>query len=110
VRLLEGANLTLRFLLELSAIAIMAYWGFKSGSGAMRWLLAIVAPSVVIAVWALFVSPNATIAVPRLAQLAIEFVVWAAAAGALAATGHRTLAVVLAVVAILSGTLNHLRE
>jgi hypothetical protein len=40
-KVLIGANLGLRFLLELSALAATAYWGFETGSGAIGWLLAV---------------------------------------------------------------------
>jgi hypothetical protein len=106
-RTVKAANLALRFLLELSALAATAYWGYETGSGVTRWVLAIAAPAVVIAVWALFVSPNPRIELPRAVRLAIEFVVFAAAAGALAASGQRTLAAIFFVVAVISGTLNY---
>ena len=41
-------------------------------------------------------------------RLAIEFVVFGAAAAALAATGHTALAIAFAVVAVISGTLNYI--
>jgi len=33
VSILKGANLVLRFLLELCALAALCYWGFKTGTG-----------------------------------------------------------------------------
>lgn len=107
MKALEGANLALRFLLELSALAATAYWGSQAASGPVRWVLAVVAPAAVVVVWALFVSPKAKIDVARPVALAIEFAVWAAAAAALAASGQLTLAIVLAVVAPISGILNY---
>jgi Protein of unknown function (DUF2568) len=70
-----GANLALRFVLELSALAATGCWGYTTGGGVMRWVLAIGAPAVVIVVWALFVSPKATVDVRRPVRLAIEFLV-----------------------------------
>lgn len=32
---IKGANLALRFLLELCALIALAYWGFETGSGAI---------------------------------------------------------------------------
>ena len=52
-------------------------------------------------------SPDPTVELARPVRLVIEFAVFGAAAGALAATGHRTLAVVLAVLAVVRGTLNY---
>lgn len=92
----------------MSALAALAYWGFKTGSGAVRWVLAIAAPGAMVVVWALFVSPKATIELPKPAQLAIEFSVFGAAALALAAAGNRGLGLIFAIVALISGTLNYL--
>jgi hypothetical protein len=108
MRSLQPANLALRFALELSALAATAYWGWTTGDGAMRWVLGIGAPLLVIVVWALFVSPNPRIELARPLRLAIEFGVFAAAAAALAASGHTALAIVFASTALVSGTLNYL--
>jgi hypothetical protein len=32
----KDANLALLFLIEVTALAIFAYWGWKAGNGAMR--------------------------------------------------------------------------
>jgi Protein of unknown function (DUF2568) len=103
----KAANLGLRFLLELSAIAAVAYWGFETGSGVSGWLLAAGAAALVIVVWALFLSPKATIELARPLRLGLEFMVFGAAALALAAAGQVALAIVFAVVAAISGTLNY---
>jgi Protein of unknown function (DUF2568) len=108
LRILEGANLALRFLLELSALAATAYWGYNTGSGVTRWLLAVGAPALVILVWALFISPNPAIELARPIRLVLEFMVFGAAALALAAAGQWTLAVAFAAVAAISGTLNYI--
>jgi Protein of unknown function (DUF2568) len=102
-----GANLLLRFLLELSAIAIAAYWGWNTASGAWRWVLAVAAASAIVAVWWLFVAPKAAIALRRPFRFAIELGVWTAAAAGLWATGHEGLAVAFFLVAVASGTLNY---
>ena len=46
MKVLEGANLAVRFALEMSAVAAAAYWGFQTGSGVMRWALAAAAALV----------------------------------------------------------------
>ena len=103
----KNANLLVRFLLELSALAATAYWGFATSSGLTQWLLGIAAPAAVATVWGLFVSPKAKIELPRPAQFAIELAVFAAAALALAAADRPGLGIALAVVALVSGTLNY---
>ncbi len=55
----KTANLGLRFLLELGALAAVAYWGFTTNDGVLRWALGIAAPVAVAVVWWLFVSPKA---------------------------------------------------
>jgi hypothetical protein len=107
-KVLEGANLAVRFLvLELGALAIAVYWGYTTGDGVLRWVLAIGAPLLVAAAWGLFVSPKAKIDVPRPARFAVELTILGAAAAALASTGHETLAIGFAALAVLSGALNY---
>jgi hypothetical protein len=104
---MRGANLVLRFLLELSALTATAYWGFATASGATQWVLGLGAPLAVAVVWGLFVSPRARIELARPARFAIELLVWAAAALALVAADQVMLGIVFAAVALVSGTLNY---
>ena len=56
---IKGANLALRFLLELCALVALAYWGFETGSGAIaKFALGIGAPLVAAVVWGAFVAPR----------------------------------------------------
>ena len=103
---LANVNLALRFLLELGALAAVALWGWKTGDGVLRFVLPVAAVSAVVAVWALFVSPNPTIELPLAARLVIELGVWLAAGAALWASGYGTLAVAFVLVAVVSGSLN----
>jgi uncharacterized protein DUF2568 len=103
----RGANLVLRFLLELTALAAASYWGFATASGVTQWILGLGAPLAVAIVWGLFVSPKAAIEVPRPVRFAIELLVWAAAAVALAAADQVVLGIAFAAVSLLSGTLNY---
>jgi hypothetical protein len=104
---MRGANLVVRFLLELSALAAAAYWGFSASSGLTQWVLGVGAPLAVAVVWGLFVSPKHKVDLPRPARFAIELIVFAAAVLALAAADQPVLAVVLAVTELISGTLNY---
>ena len=81
--------------------------GLRDASGLTQWVLGLAAPAAVAVVWGLFVSPKAKIELPRPAQFAIELAVFAAAALALAAADQPVLGIVLAVVALVSGTLNY---
>jgi hypothetical protein len=104
---LKAANLGLRFVLELSALAAVGYWGWTTGDGALGWLLAAAAVGAVIVVWALFVSPKHTIETSKQVAFAIELVVWVAAAVALYATDHVALALAFLLVSVSSGLLNY---
>lgn len=50
-----STNLALRFLLELSGLAALAYAGFHATHGPARWALAIAAPVALAIFWALVV-------------------------------------------------------
>jgi uncharacterized protein DUF2568 len=106
----KDANLGLRFLIEVTALAIFAYWGWKAANGAMRWAIAVGAVAAAVVVWALFVSEDPTIAIPRSLQFVIELAVWAAAGAALYAAGHARLAIAFVGVAVASGVLNYIWE
>jgi hypothetical protein len=111
VSLLRGANLVVRFfVVELGALAATGYWGYETGSGVTRVVLAIGAPAAVVTTWALFASPKRKYDLPTPARLAIELVVVGAASAALWGTGHAELAAGYAAVAVLSGTLNYVLE
>ena len=103
---MRAANLVVRFLLELSALAATAYWGFATASGVTQWVLGLGAPALVAVVWGLFVSPKARIAVPRLAALAIELLLLGLVAVGLAAAGPLWLGIAYGAVALVSGVMN----
>jgi hypothetical protein len=64
------ANLALRFLLELCALAALAYWGFKTGESAVAKIgLGIGAPLLAAVLWGTFVAPGAPIPTPVLLRL-----------------------------------------
>jgi len=104
---LRAGNLTLRFLLELAALAAVAYWGWETGSGITSPLLAAVAVAAVVVTWGLFLSPKRAIELPGALRLALELVVWAVAAAALWSTGHPVVGIAFLVIALCSGLLNY---
>ena len=85
-------NLALRFLLELCALLAVAYWGFRTGSGASRIAFGVGAPLVLARAWSMFGSPRAAISLPGSTKLLFELHVFGAAAVALVAAGRPTLA------------------
>ena len=107
---MRGANLVLRFLLEMSALVAVSYWGFATASGFTQWVLGLGAPALVAVVWGLFVAPKRKVDLPKPARFAIELLVFAAAAFALVAADQPLLGIVLAAAELVSGTLNYLWE
>jgi Protein of unknown function (DUF2568) len=107
---IRGATLTVRFLCELGMLAALAYWGFGAGDGVGAWLLGIGAPLAAAVVWGAFVAPRARWPVPAPVRVAIELVLFAAAAGALTAAGQPVAAAVLGVAAVVTSLLNEWQE
>ena len=106
VEVIKGANLLLRFLLELCALGALGYWGFKTGNATITKIaLGVGAPLVAAFVWGVFVSPRAPVELPGLVVLLLQVLVFGSAAAALVATGHRTLAVVFGVIVVINAVL-----
>jgi Protein of unknown function (DUF2568) len=97
-----GWNDVLRFLLELGALAALAYWGFTTGDGATAWLLGLGAPLAAAAFWGLAVSPKARLRTGLTGRVVLGLVVFGLAAAALAAAGRTVPAVVFAALAMLN--------
>ena len=96
---MQALNYTVRFLLELCALAALGYWGFVTGQGmAMKWLLGLGAPLLAAVAWGAFVAPKARWPAREPWRLLVEILVFGAASIALWAAGQPLLAVVLAVV------------
>jgi hypothetical protein len=90
---LQAANLVLRFLLELCALAALGYWGFQTGQNTFwKIVLGIGAPLVTALVWGTFLSPRARMPAPEPWFLLLQVLIFGLAAWSLAATGQRTLA------------------
>jgi uncharacterized protein DUF2568 len=104
MRALGGALLAVRFVLELAALAALAYWGFSEFDGVLSVLLGVGAPLTAAVIWGLLVSPKARYGSP--ARQAIgEAVVFGAAVIALLDSDQPVLAIVFAAVALVDGVL-----
>jgi hypothetical protein len=96
-----AANEFLAFVLELAAVAILAWWGFASGGTlAVRIVLGVGAPAVAVALWGLFAAPRARFRPPLAGVLVVKALVLLGAAAALYALGHPVGATVMAVVVV----------
>jgi hypothetical protein len=107
---LAVANLALRFGLELGGLAAFAYWAWATRTGALRLVLVVAVPLAVAALWAGFRVPDdggdpVVTAVRGTDRLALEAVVFGAAALALWDAGQSTLAVGFAVAVLVHNLL-----
>ncbi|MDX8440825.1 DUF2568 domain-containing protein [Mesorhizobium australafricanum] len=102
-------NLTLRFLLELSALLGlgMAGWSYPAGYG--RWVLAIALPLAAAVSWGTFAvlndpsrSGRAPVPVPGAVRLVLELVVLFGGAAGFYLAGHAAAGIVMALLIALS--------
>ncbi|KQX54521.1 MULTISPECIES: YrdB family protein [unclassified Streptomyces] len=94
-------NEGLAFLLEVAALAVLAWWGWESAENtALRLLLAVAAPALAATVWGLFAAPKARIKVPLAGVLAVKALVFGAATLALFALDQPGWAVAFGLVAL----------
>jgi Protein of unknown function (DUF2568) len=107
---IRGVTLTARFVCELALLAALAFWGYVVGEGVWAWLLGLAAPVVAGIVWGTFVAPRARVPVPAPIRVAIELLLYAAAAAGLAAAGQPAAGVVLGVGGLVTSVLNDVQE
>jgi cytochrome b len=100
----KAANLALRLLLELAALAAVAVWGAHTGSTTIvRIGLAVAAPLALAVVWGIWVAPRARRRLRDPARMVVELVILALAVAGLAASGYPPLAAGFAIVALANG-------
>ena len=104
--MLQIANLGLRFVLELVALAAVGYWGFASFSNlALRLLCGIGLPLLLATIWGVFRVPGdggpPVVEVGGAVRLMIEALVFGTAVALLVAAGEGGLAATLALVLVL---------
>lgn len=106
MELVKSANLILRFVLELCALAALAYWGATTKVNiAGRIALAITVPLAAAVAWALIVAPNAPLQAGSFARFGVELIVFAAAIGALFARNRFVWGLIFALLYIINRTL-----
>jgi hypothetical protein len=98
-----AANLVLRFVLELGALAALAYATVRLADGTLAELvLGVGTPLLAGVVWGLFVAPKATFDAPLLVRLLAEALVMVSAGVLLIVAGSVALGVVLLVLWVLN--------
>ncbi|MET8783497.1 YrdB family protein [Streptomyces sp. NPDC004589] len=96
-----AANEILAFVLELTALACLSWWGFTvSHDAVIGVLLGVGVPMLAITLWSQFAAPKARWR-PRLSLvLVVKAVVLGGAAAALLGVGHPAAAVAMAVIVV----------
>lgn len=103
---MRAANLIVRFLLELAALAGTAYWGAgATSSAAVNILLAILVPFALATVWGIWSAPKAGRRLGGRRLIALELVLLALACALIATAGAPLFAALLGLVAIANGAL-----
>jgi Protein of unknown function (DUF2568) len=98
-----AANLVLRFVLEVGALAGLAYAGVRLADGTVAAVvLGVGLPLLAGVVWGLFVAPKATFDAPLLVRLLAEALVMVSAGVLLLVAGSIALGVVLLVLWLLN--------
>lgn len=104
----EFLVLTLLFLLELSALAAFAFWGFQLDKGLFVKIIAgIGTPLIVAIIWGTFVSPKASVPVPI--GILLKLIIFGSAAAALFFVGKKTLAIIFFVAVLIVMGLDYWR-
>ncbi|KON67216.1 hypothetical protein AKG34_24985 [Peribacillus butanolivorans] len=81
---LQMVNLSVRFLLEIFALAVYGYWGFKVGNTRiMKVFFSIVIPIGIAILWGAFGSPKASIQLSAQIHLLLEAVIFLVPVGLL---------------------------
>lgn len=97
-------NDALRFLLELSALAALGYWGWTAGSGRVAVALATGLPLAAAVVWGVFRVPDdpgpAPVAVAGPVRLVLEATLFGAAVALLALAAQPVAAALLALLVV----------
>jgi hypothetical protein len=92
--------LAFRFGIELATYALLAWAGASANAGlAVRIILAIVLPLIVIVIWFLVMAPRARHRLREPARLVAELTIFFASAAVVASFGHVLAAVIYAVIA-----------
>lgn len=95
-------NLALRFVLELSALAAMGFWGWHLTAGGFRFVLAAGVPIIAAVLWGVLAVPDdpsrsgsALFAIPGVVRLIFEISFFGFALWALYTTGLTKFAAIM---------------
>jgi hypothetical protein len=104
--ILKSLNLMVRFLLELCMLAAVGYWGFRTQSSlAMKIILGVGLPIVLIVLWSLFVAPRAVYPLHGISHVVLSLILLGSGAAALFASGKTGLGWIYLIVLIVNQVL-----
>lgn len=90
--ILKSLNLLVRFLLELCMLAAVGYWGLSiQSSWAMKIILGIGLPILLIVIWSLFVAPRAVYPLRGISHVVLSLILLDSGAAALFASGKASM-------------------
>jgi hypothetical protein len=97
-------NLLVRFALEIIMLIVLGCWGWQLGHDWLRYLLAAALPLIAATLWGVFRIPNdpkaAPVAIPGIARLLLELILFGLAVYALHALGRTQQSIWMAVIVI----------
>ncbi|MCR8558679.1 YrdB family protein [Mucilaginibacter sp. BJC16-A38] len=95
-------NLAVRFLLEITMLIALGYWGWHATTGWLQYLSAIGLPAIAATLWGVFRIQNdpkpAPVEVPGVVRLLLEWALFGAAVLALFSLGYFKLSLAMAIV------------
>jgi hypothetical protein len=103
MKLLAWANLALAFLLELTALYLLGYWGFHSDFPAFwRWVWGLGAPALFLWAWRIWAAPKSKRRLKGWRLWAYKAAVFSSAILALGALGQTQRALVFGAVVLVN--------
>jgi hypothetical protein len=111
ISLMKLVNLGLRFFLEICVLIALGYWGFKIGSTtAVKYILGLGAPLIIMTVWGTFGSPGASIPLEGWPFLILEIIIFVLGVAALYAANLQKLSALFGVIIVINLTLMYVWE
>ena len=108
---MTGVVAAVRFLLELAALAALAYWGSRNGGGGVGdVLLAVALVAAAAVMWGIWAAPRSARRLQGAWRLIPELLLFGGATAALAAADQAGLAIAFAAVAVIDTALVHALE
>lgn len=109
MEIIKTFNQVLGFLLELVMFFSIGFWGYLQGkSNFLKYTYSIVLPLIAILLWGFFASPKSLYRLDVPVRYIFEIIMFLLASFLVFKTGHSTLALLLAFVAVISELISYL--